>query len=103
MAKKTFSVSPTKIKVIGLGGGGSNAITRMVREGIRGVELIAANTDGQALSICEAPTRLQLGAQLTRGLGAGADHIVGQKAAEESREELKEVLAGADMIFITAG
>ncbi len=103
MAKRSFSASPVKIKVIGLGGGGSNAITRMVREGIRGVELIAANTDGQALSICEAPTRIQLGTQLTRGLGAGADHIIGQRAAEETREELKQALSGADMVFITAG
>ncbi len=103
MAKTGFSVAPAKIKVIGLGGGGSNAITRMVREGIRGVELIAANTDGQALAICEAPVRVQLGQRLTRGLGSGGDHLVGQKAAEESRDEIKEVLAGADMIFITAG
>ncbi len=103
MARKGLSASPVKIKVIGLGGGGSNAISRMVREGIRGVELIAANTDGQALSICEAPTRLQLGGMLTRGLGAGADQVIGQKAAEESREDLKATLSGADMIFITAG
>jgi cell division protein FtsZ len=75
----------------------------MVREQIRGVEYIGANTDAQALSITEAPTRIQLGEKLTRGLGVGGDHILGQKAAEESRDELKELLAGADMVFITCG
>ncbi|MDO8567213.1 MAG: cell division protein FtsZ, partial [Dehalococcoidales bacterium] len=103
MAKTSFSASAVKIKVIGLGGGGSNAITRMVREGVRGVELIAANTDGQALSICEAPRRIQLGPKVTRGLGAGGDHLIGQKAAEESKEDLREALSGADMVFIAAG
>lgn len=103
MAKTSFSLSPAKIKVIGLGGGGCNAITRMVREQIRGVEFIAANTDAQALAITEAPIRLQLGEKLTKGLGVGGDHILGQKAAEESRDELKEILTGADMVFITAG
>jgi len=75
----------------------------MVRENIRGVEFIAANTDAQALSITEAPTRVQLGEKLTRGLGCGGDHNAGMKAAEESRDELRELLAGADMVFITAG
>jgi len=103
MAKTSFSTSPAKIKVIGLGGGGCNAITRMVREQIRGVEFIGANTDAQALAITEAPVRIQLGEKLTRGLGVGGDHIVGQKAAEESRDEIKELLAGADMVFITCG
>jgi cell division protein FtsZ len=103
MAKTSFSANPAKIRVIGLGGGGCNAITRMVREQIRGVEYIGANTDAQALSITEAPTRIQLGEKLTRGLGVGGDHILGQKAAEESRDELKELLAGADMVFITCG
>ena len=103
MAKTSFSANPAKIKVIGLGGGGCNAITRMVREQIRGVEFIGANTDAQALSITEAPIRVQLGEKLTRGLGVGGDHILGQKAAEESRDELKELLSGADMVFITCG
>jgi cell division protein FtsZ len=103
MAKTSFNMNPAKIKVIGLGGGGCNAITRMVREQIRGVEFIGANTDAQALAITEAPIRVQLGEKLTRGLGVGGDHILGQKAAEESRDELKELLAGADMVFITCG
>ena len=103
MAKTSFSMNPAKIKVIGLGGGGCNAITRMVREQIRGVEFIGANTDAQALAITEAPIRVQLGEKISRGLGVGGDHILGQKAAEESRDELKELLSGADMVFITCG
>ncbi|MBA7604890.1 Cell division protein FtsZ [subsurface metagenome] len=103
MAKTSFVANPAKIKVIGLGGGGSNAITRMVREEIQGVEFIAMNTDAQALSVTEAPTRLQLGEKLTRGLGVGGDHALGQRAAEESRDELKELVDGADMVFITGG
>ena len=103
MAKSSFVPSPAKIKVIGLGGGGCNAITRMVQEGIQGVELIAMNTDAQALAITEAPARIQLGEKLTKGLGVGGDCNQGQKAAEESREELIEVVRGSDMVFITAG
>jgi len=103
MAKTSFVTNPAKIKVIGLGGGGSNAITRMVREDIQGVEFIAMNTDAQALSVTEAPIRVQLGEKLTRGLGVGGDHNMGQKAAEESRDELHELVSGADMVFITAG
>ena len=103
MAKTSFVANPAKIKVIGLGGGGSNAITRMVREDIQGVEFIAMNTDAQALAVTEAPTRIQLGEKLTRGLGVGGDHNLGQRAAEESRDELLEVVAGADMVFITGG
>ena len=103
MAKTSFVASPAKIKVIGLGGGGCNAITRMVREEIQGVEFIAMNTDAQALAITEAPTRIQLGERLTRGLGVGGDHNVGQKAAEENRDEIKEIVSGADMVFITGG
>jgi cell division protein FtsZ len=103
MAKTSFNANPAKIKVIGLGGGGCNAITRMVREQIRGVEFIGANTDAQALAITEAPVRVQLGEKLTRGLGVGGDHIQGGKAAEESRDELRELIAGADMVFITCG
>jgi len=103
MAKTSFVPNPAKIKVIGLGGGGCNAITRMVQEEIRGVEFIAMNTDAQALAITEAPTRFQLGEKLTRGLGVGGDHNQGQKAAEESRDELREIVCGADMVFITGG
>jgi len=103
MAKTTFSPNPARIKVIGLGGGGCNAITRMVREQIRGVEFIGMNTDAQALSITEAPIRVQLGEKLTKGLGVGGDHEMGQKAAEENRDEVKELLSGADMVFITCG
>jgi len=103
MAKTSFVPNPAKIKVIGLGGGGCNAITRMVREEIQGVEFIAVNTDAQALAITEAPTRIQLGEKLTKGLGVGGDYTMGQKAAEESRDELKELISGADMVFITCG
>ncbi len=103
MAKTSFIPNPARIKVIGLGGGGCNAITRMVREEIQGVEFIAINTDAQALAITEAPARIQLGEKLTKGLGVGGDHVQGQKAAEESRDELKEIVSGADMVFITCG
>lgn len=103
MAKTSFSLSPAKIKVIGLGGGGSNAVSRMVQEQILGVEFIAANTDAQALAVAEAPVRIQMGERVTRGLGAGGDNSFGQKAADESRDELREALIGADMVFITAG
>jgi len=103
MAKASLVSNPAKIKVIGLGGGGCNAITRMVREEIQGVEFIAMNTDAQALSITEAPTRLRLGEKVTKGLGVGGDHEAGRKAAEESRDEFKELVSGADMVFITCG
>jgi cell division protein FtsZ len=103
MAKSSFITSPAKIKVIGLGGGGCNAVSRMVQEEIRGVEFIAMNTDAQALAITEAPVRIQLGERCTRGLGVGGDHSFGAKAAEENRDEIKEIVAGADMVFITAG
>ena len=103
MAKTSFVPTPAKIRVIGLGGGGSNAITRMVREEIQGVEFIAMNTDSQALAITEAPIRIQLGEKLTKGLGVGGDHAMGQKAAEESRDELKDLVSGTDMVFITCG
>ncbi|MGD0795263.1 MAG: cell division protein FtsZ [Dehalococcoidales bacterium] len=103
MARTSFVASPAKIKVIGLGGGGSNAVTRMVRENIQGVEFIAMNTDAQALAVCEAPMCIQLGPKLTKGLGAGGDHHIGHKAAEETRDELREVVSGADMVFVTAG
>ncbi len=103
MAKTSYVPSPARIKVVGCGGAGCNAITRMAREKILGVELIGMNTDAQALMITEAAVRLQLGERLTRGLGAGGDSTKGQKAAEESIEDIKQVISGADMIFITAG
>ncbi len=92
-----------RIKVIGVGGGGSNAVNRMIEEGMGGVEFIAINTDAQALLLSNAPKRVRLGDKLTRGLGAGGDPEKGQKAAEESAEELYEVVRGADMVFIAAG
>ena len=92
-----------KIKVIGLGGGGSNAINRMMEARFSGVEFIVANTDLQALRASPAPVKLQLGARLTMGLGAGADPEVGKNAALEDREQIKKLLAGADMVFVTAG
>jgi cell division protein FtsZ len=92
-----------RIKVIGVGGGGQNAVNRMIEEGIQGVEFIATNTDAQALTLSRAPTRVRLGDKLTRGLGAGGDPEVGRKAAEESADELYNVLKGADMVFVTAG
>lgn len=103
MAKQIFTPSPARIKAIGIGGGGCNAITRMVREGIKGVDFIAMNTDGQALALAEAPTRIQLGEKLTRGLGAGGDHKIGAKAAEESQDIIEELVKDADMVFIAAG
>jgi len=92
-----------QIKVVGVGGGGSNAVNRMIDEGIRGVEFVAINTDAQALMLSNAPTRVRIGDKLLKGLGAGGDPTVGAKAAEESRDELTEIVSGADMIFITAG
>src|SRR6059058_2265417 len=91
------------IKVVGVGGGGTNAVNRMVDAGLSGVEFIAVNTDAQALMICDADVKIHIGSAATRGLGAGADPAVGLAAAQESRDELKEALKGADMIFITAG
>jgi cell division protein FtsZ len=91
------------IKVVGVGGGGSNAVNRMVDAGLSGVEFVAANTDAQALLVVDADVKVQIGAESTKGLGAGADPKVGKDAAHESRDELKEVLKGADMIFVTAG
>jgi cell division protein FtsZ len=91
------------IKVVGVGGGGTNAVTRMAESGVSGVEFIAVNTDAQALMMADADTKIHIGSRATRGLGAGADPAVGEAAAQESRDELKEALKGADMIFITAG
>jgi cell division protein FtsZ len=97
-----FSSGPV-LKVIGVGGGGGNAVNRMIENGVQGVEFITTNTDAQVLRLSKADTRLQLGKRLTKGLGAGADPEVGEAAAEESREELRELLQNTDMLFITAG
>src|SRR5438874_12044734 len=91
------------IKVVGIGGGGTNAVNRMVDAGLRGVEFIAANTDAQALQMCDADIKLNIGHELTKGLGAGANPEVGFGAAAESRDDIKEALKGADMVFVTAG
>ncbi len=91
------------IKVIGIGGGGSNAVNRMIEEGLAGIHFVSVNTDAQALDTSLARTRLQVGKKLTRGLGAGGDPEVGRQAAEESREELSQTIGNADMVFITAG
>ena len=97
------SDSAAKIIVIGVGGAGNNAVNRMIDENIGGVEFVGINTDKQALQLCKAPTTLQIGEKLTKGLGAGAKPEVGEKAAEESTEELAEVMKGADMVFVTCG
>jgi len=96
-------LSPAKIKVIGVGGGGCNAVNRMIRAKVEGVEFITANTDLQALKLSQAPVKLQLGAKLTKGLGAGANPEVGRKAALEDTDKIIEALEGSDMIFITSG
>ena len=92
-----------QIKVIGIGGGGSNAVDRMIEDGVTGVEFLAVNTDAQALHRSRAKVKIQIGHKLTRGLGAGADPAIGKKAAEESRLELEDFISGADMLFVTAG
>jgi cell division protein FtsZ len=92
-----------RIKVVGVGGGGCNAVERMIQEGLQGVEFIAVNTDAQALMQSQAPTRVRIGDKLTRGLGAGGNPENGRKAAEESAQELYEVMKGSDMVFVTAG
>ncbi len=101
--EETYRESFADIKVLGVGGGGSNAVNRMLAAGLRGVEFVAINTDGQALMLSEAPTRVRIGDKLTKGLGSGGNPAIGAKAAEESQEEIREVLTGADMVFITAG
>ena len=92
-----------RIKVVGVGGGGCNAVDRMIEEGLQGVEFIAVNTDAQALALSKASIRVRIGDKLTRGLGSGGDPEIGRKAAEESAEELYNVLKGSDMVFVTAG
>ena len=91
------------IKVVGIGGGGVNAVNRMIEAGVKGVEFVAINTDAQALLMSDADVKLDIGRELTRGLGAGADPSVGRQAAEDHIEELRDVLKGSDMVFITAG
>src|SRR5574338_895370 len=92
-----------RIKVVGVGGGGCNAVDRMIDEGLQGVDFVAVNTDAQALLLSKAGTRVRVGEKLTRGLGSGGDPEVGRKASEESAEEMYDVLKGSDMVFITAG
>jgi len=102
----TLDTSPpqgAKIKVIGVGGGGGNAINNMIQRGLKGVDFIAANTDKQALDHNLAPANIQLGVETTRGLGAGADPEIGRKSVEESTNQIREVLEGSDMIFVTSG
>ena len=91
------------IKVVGVGGGGNNAVNRMIASDLQGVEFIAINTDKQALTLCKAPTVIQIGEKLTKGLGAGAKPEIGEKAAEESIEEIRQAIQGADMVFVTCG
>src|SRR2546425_9919320 len=91
------------IKVVGIGGGGVNAVNRMIESGLKGVEFIAMNTDAQALLMSEADVKLDIGRETTRGLGAGSDAEVGKSASDEHRDEIEEILKGADMVFITAG
>ena len=104
--QKETAVGPenfAEIRVIGVGGGGTNAVNRMIDEGLRGINFVAINTDGQALLHSRAPQKLRIGDKLTRGLGAGGDPTIGEKAAEESSEDLYDAVVGADMVFITAG
>jgi cell division protein FtsZ len=108
LRRKKMNASPpmesfARIKVVGVGGGGSNAVNRMIEEGLAGIEFVAVNTDAQALLLSNAPTRVRIGDKLTRGLGAGGNPEMGQRAAEESAEDLYEVLKGSDMVFIAAG
>ena len=91
------------IKVVGVGGGGTNAVNRMVDAGLRGVEFIAVNTDAQALQMCDADVKIHIGSKITRGLGAGANPAIGYQAAVESKDELRDALRGADLVFVTAG
>lgn len=103
MAKMTFTPTSVRVKAIGVGGGGSNAVNRMVEADIQGVEFIAVNTDAQALMMSKAVSRIQIGEKVTRGLGVGGNPSVGREAAEESREELEQLVSGDDMIFVAAG
>lgn len=100
---KPYVENLAQIKVIGVGGGGSNAVNRMIAAGIQGVEFVVVNTDAQALMLADAPVRVRIGDKLTKGLGSGGNPEIGQRAAEESAEELKDLMKGSDMVFITAG
>jgi len=102
MHKSSPTESFAQIRVVGVGGGGSNAVNRMIAEGLGSVDFIAVNTDAQALMLSSAPKRVRIGDKLTRGLGVGGDAETGRKAADESADELYEVLRGSDMVFITA-
>lgn len=102
-SQSSFVDNFAQIKVVGVGGGGQNAVNRMIEEGIQGVEFIAVNTDAQALMLASAPQRLRIGEKITKGLGSGGNPDIGQRAADESREEIREMLSGADMVFVTAG
>lgn len=95
--------SGAQIKVVGVGGGGNNAVNRMIESGLAGVEFISVNTDRQALYLSKASQKIQIGEKITKGLGAGANPEIGEKSAEESREEITQALKGADLVFITAG
>ena len=101
-SQDAFNEKPI-LKVVGIGGGGGNAVNRMIENDVKGVDFVVINTDAQVLRLAKADTRLQIGKLLTKGLGAGADPEVGQKAAEESEDEIREILRGSDMVFITAG
>src|SRR5574344_409265 len=101
--ENTMMDGTATIKVIGVGGAGTNAVNRMVDSGIRGVDFIAVNTDRQALILSKAASKIQIGEKITRGLGAGANPDIGAQSAEESKSEIAEVLKGADMVFITSG
>jgi cell division protein FtsZ len=103
METKNNAESFARIKVVGVGGGGTNAVNRMIEEGIQGVDFVAVNTDAQALMLAKAPNKVRIGEKLTRGLGAGGNPEVGRKSAEETAEELYNVLKGSDMVFVTAG
>jgi cell division protein FtsZ len=102
-AQPSFVDNFAQIKVVGVGGGGQNAVNRMIEESIQGVEFISINTDAQALMLANAPQRLRIGEKITKGLGSGGNPDIGQRAADESREELREILSGSDMVFVTAG
>lgn len=101
--ENTNSGQPALIKVIGVGGGGSNAVNRMIAANVSGVEFIAVNTDVQVLRESAAPVRVQIGERISKGLGVGGNPVVGQKAAEESMDIIRETVKGADMVFVTAG
>jgi len=97
------AIQPAKIKILGIGGAGGNAVNRMIAYGFKGVDFIAANTDLQILSVSNAPIKLQIGKNVAKGLGVGGNPEIGKKSAEESRDEIREMIEGTDMLFLTAG